>query len=107
MPAYKPATPENFWKDVDKSGGPNACWPWLKCKERHGYGHAYWDRQHHRAHRLAFELATGIKPVNCVLHKCDNPPCCNPAHLFEGTQKDNALDKQRKGRGNQPRGERN
>jgi hypothetical protein len=59
-----------------------------------GYG-----RVHVAAHRLAFQLANGPIPAGLlVLHRCDNPPCCNPEHLFLGSNADNMADKVRKGR---------
>ena len=51
-----------------------------------------------KAHRLAFLYANGRWPSGLCLHRCDNPPCCNPSHLFEGTSHDNTSDAQRKGR---------
>jgi hypothetical protein len=61
-----------------------------------------------RAHRVAWILANGpIPPGLFVCHRCDNPPCCNPAHLFLGTPGDNARDRNRKGRHGQPVGESN
>ena len=64
-----------------------------------GYG-AVWDGGRHLgAHRLAWELARGPVPAGlCVLHRCDNPPCVNPSHLFLGTKGDNNRDKISKGR---------
>jgi hypothetical protein len=61
----------------------------------------------HPAHRIAFWSATGIDPGGLmVCHRCDNPPCCNPAHLFLGTHTENVHDMLAKGRTNPPRGER-
>lgn len=96
-----------FWPKVQR-GGPNDCWPWLAAcnHERGGYG-VFNDRgRMYRAHRLAFELGTGISPGRqVVMHTCDNPPCCNPAHLKLGTQAENIADQVAKQR--QPRGEKN
>lgn len=62
---------------------------------------------HFAAHRCSFLAWKGhIEDGLCVLHKCDRPACVNPDHLFLGTQKDNAEDRERKGRGNQPKGDR-
>ncbi len=91
-----------FWSKVDRSGGESACWPWIAGRDKDGYGKFRLGRhgKHSgRAHRLAYELVKG--PVGDgmeVCHSCDNPPCCNPAHLFPGTTMDNSLDKISKGR---------
>lgn len=88
---------ERFWSKVDKSGD---CWIWTKGRVGFGYG-AFYPSGHKQvqAHRFAWELTYGAIPVNLqVLHNCDNPPCCNPAHLFLGTQKDNMQDCNIKGR---------
>jgi hypothetical protein len=58
-----------------------------------------YERERTTAHRIAFKLNGGVIPHgHYVLHRCDNPPCCNPAHLFVGTQKQNLEDMRRKGR---------
>ena len=98
---------------VDSSGGPDACWPWIASANR-GYGQFGLGGAAGapvRATHVAFALAYGHVPDGdeCVLHSCDNPPCCNPAHLFLGTRTDNAADRDGKGRGTRPplvRGER-
>lgn len=79
-------------------------------RNHHGYGYAMRRRRtprHVLAHRLAWEEAFGLIPAGMhVLHRCDNPPCINPAHLFLGTNADNIADKVSKGRSllNRPRG---
>lgn len=71
------------------------CHVWSSTLSTGGYGRVLVS-----AHRLAWELAHGPIPGGLlVLHKCDNPPCCNPEHLFLGTIADNMADKIRKGRG--------
>lgn len=97
---------ERFWSKVDRTGGPDACWPWTGSRIRQGYGRINIDGALVLTHRVAFFLAFERWPA-CALHKCDNPPCCNPSHLFEGTYADNAADREAKGRGNQPRGSAN
>ena len=69
-----------------------------------GYGQVYFNKKSNYTHRLAYELFVGEIPKGMnVLHKCDNPKCGKPEHLFLGTQMDNSKDKCAKGR--QPKGE--
>lgn len=86
---------ERFWPKVDRSGGPDACWPFTGCIIK-PYGHGQFDKT--TAHRIAFFLTHGRLPAPYGCHSCDNPPCCNPAHLFEGTAQDNIDDMIAKGR---------
>lgn len=90
---------ERFWAKVDKSG---ECWLWLGSRNEEGYGRIGIGGSGNTAaaHRLSWEMANGQKiPSDLVAcHKCDNPPCVNPAHIFIGTKKDNAQDAARKGR---------
>jgi hypothetical protein len=91
---------ERFWSKVDKTGGPDACWPWLAGKTPLGYGRARWGGQTIYSHRVAFVVTTGEDITGWVIcHSCDNPSCCNPKHLWSGTQRDNMRDRERKGRG--------
>lgn len=98
-----PALSARFWSRVER-GAPEECWPWLGAKQK-GYGRFGWSRFYMRAHRAAFSLAhPGIlSSGDVVCHRCDNPSCCNPDHLWVGTPADNIADKIEKGR--QPRGE--
>lgn len=93
---------DRFWARVDKSGGPEVCWPWTVKRSWSGYGR-FWSRSKGAevaAHRVAWELTNGpIPPGKVVRHKCDNPPCCNPADLELGVQADNVRDMYDRGRG--------
>jgi len=88
-----------FWSKIDRSGGPDACWPWTSNVTPAGYGRPRWGGPHLLAHRIAWGLVNGVIPDGvCALHSCDNPPCCNPAHLFLGSRRDNVADMIAKGR---------
>lgn len=87
------------------------CWEWKGSRRKKGlpYGKFTIFREDCQAHRFSYRLFCGAIPSGMrVLHRCDNPPCCNPDHLFLGTDKDNAVDRDRKGRHrtNPRRGER-
>lgn len=87
-----------FWNKVDKSGN---CWLWTASKTPQGYGHFNIDGFMHKAHRVSYRLTFGdvIGKLH-VLHRCDNPSCVNPSHLFLGTNDDNIADRVRKNRSN-------
>lgn len=95
-PAFTEKTIRRFWSKVDIRG-PDDCWVWKAGRFDSGYGVFTIKRRNVRAHRFAYEIANGPTDL-CVLHKCDNPPCCNPAHLWEGTELENVHDRDRKGR---------
>jgi len=81
------------------------CWIWNSVLFDSGYGHYILKGKDYRAHRVAYELAYGRIPLDKVIcHKCDNPACVNPLHLFLGTFQENTHDMIRKGRLNRSRG---
>lgn len=88
--------PDLFWSKVD-IGAPDACWPYRRGKA-HGYGMFWVGGRNHGAHRVAFLLVWDHWPEPCALHTCDNPACCNPGHIWEGTKGENNADRARKGR---------
>lgn len=85
-------------------GDPDHCWEWPAARNQKGYGMLFEyvgiEQKTRKAHRVAYELFVGPVPDGMfVCHRCDNPPCCNPAHLFLGTAQDNmddAMAKQRR-----------
>ena len=97
--AHSDKLPNRFWSKVDTSGD---CWEWMGCK-KFGYGRIGCiinnEVKQPNAHRIAYLLKHGEIPdeLDC-LHTCDNPACCNPAHLWLGTQTDNMRDALKKGR---------
>jgi hypothetical protein len=89
-------TKQRFLTNVDKRNG---CWLWQTRKDRRGYGQFFYKRGVHSAHRISYMIFKGeIGEGLFVCHKCDNPPCVNPDHLFLGTAKDNMHDMLAKGR---------
>lgn len=107
IPALTESDKARFWAKVDRNGPTmphmdSPCWEWTAFRLKEGYGRfGLSDGKIHLAHRIAFVLAAEVFPegkANC-LHRCDNPPCCNPDHLFAGDGKDNTTDMMSKGRG--------
>lgn len=89
---------EDLWRYI-QIGEPDECWPWTRWLDRDGYGQFSAGGHAYKAHRLAYELGHGVAPGELkVCHACDNPRCCNPAHLFLGTQTENLRDMIAKGR---------
>lgn len=91
---------------LDKSGGPNACWPWTAFRLPKGYGQLGWKGKLELSHRLSYAEEHGlidvdgtllIDPKELILHECDNPPCGNPAHLHKGDKKKNAQEARDRG----------
>ena len=96
---------ERFWPKVSGRDNPAACWPWTGTLHGKGYGSIKLGASDgaELAHRVAYRLANGpITDGLHVLHRCDNRLCCNPAHLFLGTNADNMRDRDAKGRGTKP-----
>ena len=88
-----------FWSYVDKKS-PEECWQWMLSSDSRGYGEIRLQNRLWRSSRVAYHLRHGSIPSGMhVLHKCDNPLCCNPDHLFAGTNFDNMQDMLKKGRG--------
>ena len=94
---------ERFCEKVKKTP---TCWIWTANKNKKGYGRIWEGGRNHFAQRISWWIAFGDFNEDLrVLHKCDNPSCVRPSHLFLGTHADNGADKARKGRS--ARGEKN
>lgn len=97
------AAETRFWSKVDIRGS-DECWPWTASCSKGGYGDFSFgrERRHIKAHQFAYLLEVGPIPGfgerepgehgECVLHSCDNPACCNPAHLRLGSHNENMVD---------------
>ncbi len=94
--------PERFWSKVDRRG-PDECWPWTRCKNQRGYGLFSIKNRHFSASRVLMMAIYGPQPKHIfACHSCDNPSCCNPAHIWTGTNSDNIRDSFQKGRSVRP-----
>lgn len=81
-----------FWAKIDR-GGPDDCWPWIGFKKPSGHGLTTYKGYPIHTSRLAWILTHGpIERDLCVNHRCDQAACCNPAHLYLGTRRDNMID---------------
>jgi len=94
--SFDEQTLARFWAKVEKSDG---CWEWAGARMPWGYGNFTANGRTIGAHRFSYEAFVGdLKPGMFVCHRCDNPRCVRPSHLFLGTCKDNVDDMLRKGR---------
>ena len=104
---FRQSTVKRFWSKVDKS---KDCWNWVACKDKDGYGvfNVNPQRKYEKAHRFVYELEIGkILDGKIICHHCDNPSCVNPSHLYLGTYKSNAKDRQKRNRGRNQNGTKN
>lgn len=88
---YKKEQERRFWKFVEKT---DDCWIWRGSLDKEGYGCFNYRSKTIKAHRYSFELYNNRRIANgsFICHKCDNPSCVNPDHIYEGTHKDNMND---------------
>lgn len=94
---------ERFWPKVQKAA-PDECWLFTGSLNEHGYGQIFHNGRLIKAHKAAYILTHGDVEAEAFLHKCDNPPCCNPAHIRPGTMSENTQDMIAKGRHKTPFG---
>ena len=121
---FSPVAIQRAWQKVNRQGpipdqenpfyqGLSECWEWTASNDNRGYGqYCVFDEsgkmRNFKAHRYLWMASFGpLEAGQQVLHKCDNPACVNPDHLFVGTRHDNMRDKEAKGRANHATGKRN
>ncbi len=95
---YSEVNVDLFWSRV-KTQSKSQCWLWTGSKDKDGYGYFTVGSSTRKAHRVAYLLANKSLPQGlCICHSCDTPACCNPRHLWAGSNKENCVDAVRKGR---------
>lgn len=94
MDKYCPITVARFWSKVNVKKSLQDCWTWNGATRHHGYGGIKVKGRVMRAHRVAWELYNNQEMSDDMhaLHKCDNPACCNPRHIYQGSRSDNMKD---------------
>lgn len=100
LPKVSEQDAARFWASVDIRSA-NECWPWRAGTNpaRDNYGRFWIKRVEYRTNRMAYYLHYGSDPLgDDACHSCDNPPCCNPSHLFVGSRAINLADMRRKHR---------
>lgn len=98
---------ENWMSEIDKADfwtnciKTDYCWEWQRWLNKGGYGQFSFNSSTIPAHRISYALTRNVRGVkiNLICHKCDNPRCINPAHLFETDEQGNMMDRQMKYRG--------
>ena len=106
MPVSPRPVEERFWPKVDRRG-PDECWPWKGAHFASGCGKIRVGGRAGRdvpATQVSWSIGRGVPwPIGMeACHRCDNPPCVNPDHIFPGTHADNMADMRAKGRGRKP-----
>lgn len=95
---FAPAIIDLAWVREHTTQTPDGCWEWNHARTRAGYGVKRVGSKNIYLHRLVATLVYGESVGNHALHSCDNPPCCNPAHIRWGTRSDNSQDAVRRNR---------
>lgn len=100
LTSYTPTKEDEvrFWNKVAITANSDKCWIWKHATDKRNYGSFRINNRTHTATRVAYLLHNKELPELMICHKCDNPLCCNPRHLFAATQKENIRDMIDKGR---------
>lgn len=100
IPPFSEKEKIRLWSKIESSNDESACWPWLAYKGSDGYGkfRRHKPRMQVRPARAVYAIIYGDPGDLIICHRCDNPACCNPSHLYLGTHADNMADMVRKGR---------